>query len=60
MTLDSLSKRYAKRPSEFVPFPEGTTERERLAYDIGIYYWARGEDAKDEWWRRVKPSKAQA
>ncbi|MFB9991222.1 hypothetical protein ACFFLM_04395 [Deinococcus oregonensis] len=52
--LDSMGKRYGCRPSELIGFPSEALERERLALDLGVYYWARGEDGKDEWWRKTK------
>lgn len=50
VTLDAMGKRYGLRPSAFLPGE--LPERERLALDLGVYYWARGEDALDEAWRR--------
>lgn len=52
--LDGMARRYGQRPSDLMPFPAGALERERLALDLGVYYWARGEDGKDEWWRSIK------
>lgn len=50
VTLDAMGKRYGLRPSAFLP--GDLPERERLGLDLGVYYWARGEDALDEAWRR--------
>lgn len=52
VTLDSMGKRYGRRPSDFAGFQPGAPERERLALDLGVYYWARGEDSLDEAWRK--------
>ncbi|MBZ9753174.1 hypothetical protein K7W42_20265 [Deinococcus sp. HMF7604] len=50
VTLDGLGKRYSLRPSAFMA--GDVLERDRFALDLGVYYWARGEDALDEAWRR--------
>lgn len=50
-TLDAMSKRYGMRPSAYLP-DTNLPERDRLALDLGVYYWSRGEDALDEAWRR--------
>lgn len=52
VTLDGLGKRYGRRPSDFAGFAPGALERDRLALDLGVYYWARGEDSLDEAYRK--------
>lgn len=52
VTLDAMGKRYGRRPSDFAGFAPGARERDRLSLDLGVYYWARGEDSLDEAYRK--------
>lgn len=52
VTLDAMGKRYGVRPSSCLPAGADIPERDRVGLDLGIYYWARGEDALDEAWRK--------
>ncbi len=55
--LDGMGKRYGCRPSDLIGFPADALARERLALDLGVYYWVRGEEGKDEWWRKAQTEK---
>ena len=52
MSLDAVAKRYARTPTELLALPI-----EELDLILGVYYYARGEEAKDEWYRKLKQPK---
>lgn len=50
-----MGKRYGKTPAELLANPP-----EDLALIIGVYYYARGEEAKDEWYRKARSGELKA
>ena len=44
-----MGKQYGKTPAELLRLPP-----EDLDLILGVYYFSRGQEAKDEWWRKMK------
>ncbi len=43
-----MGKRYGRTPAQLL-----SDSPDELALNIGVYYYSRGEEARDEWYRQL-------